>query len=127
MNRYKLLFIGTVAGVMTGGLCFGQDKKAAAPAATPAAYADSKEWPTYGHDSGGMRYSPLTQITPANVSSLKVAWTYHLKPEGYVAPVGGRGGGPPRGGGRGASGAPDGGPAFGDVAGGRGPGGRGGG
>ena len=40
----------------------------------------SKEWPTYGHDSGGMRFSPLTQITPANVSQLKVAWVYHMKP-----------------------------------------------
>ena len=27
-----------------------------------------------------MRYSPLDQITPANVTSLKVAWTYHMKP-----------------------------------------------
>ena len=27
-----------------------------------------------------MRYSPLTQITPANVTSLKVAWNYHMKP-----------------------------------------------
>ena len=60
---------------------------------TPASYAESKEWPTYGHDSGGMRYSPLTQITPANVSNLQVAWTYHLKPADYVPPAGGRGGG----------------------------------
>jgi len=45
----------------------------------------SKEWPTYGHDSGGMRYSPLTEITPANVSKLKVAWVYHLKPAGTAA------------------------------------------
>ena len=29
----------------------------------------SKEWPTYGHDPGGMRFSPLTQITPANVGA----------------------------------------------------------
>jgi len=42
--------------------------------------APSTEWPTYGHDSGGMRFSPLTQITPANVAGLKVAWTYHMKP-----------------------------------------------
>jgi quinoprotein glucose dehydrogenase len=28
-----------------------------------------------------MRFSPVTQITPANVSQLKVAWTYHMKPE----------------------------------------------
>src|SRR5438093_12454802 len=35
------------------------------------------QWPFYGHDAGGMRHSPLTQITRANVSSLRVAWTYH--------------------------------------------------
>jgi quinoprotein glucose dehydrogenase len=37
------------------------------------------EWPTYGHDSGGMRHSPLKQITPANVATLAPAWTYHLR------------------------------------------------
>ena len=40
-----------------------------------------------------MRYSPLNQITPANVANLKTAWVYHLKPEGYAAPAEGRGGG----------------------------------
>ncbi|HEY1992307.1 MAG TPA: pyrroloquinoline quinone-dependent dehydrogenase [Gammaproteobacteria bacterium] len=33
-------------------------------------------WPAYGGDAGGTRYSPLTQITPANVAGLQVAWTY---------------------------------------------------
>jgi quinoprotein glucose dehydrogenase len=42
----------------------------------------SKEWPTYGHDAGAMRFSPLTQITPANVGQLRVAWTYHMRPAG---------------------------------------------
>ena len=51
----------------------------------------SKEWPTYGHDPGGMRFSPLKELTPANVNRLKVAWVYHMKPAGYVAPPGGRG------------------------------------
>ncbi|GAC1683764.1 MAG: glucose/quinate/shikimate family membrane-bound PQQ-dependent dehydrogenase [Candidatus Acidiferrum sp.] len=37
----------------------------------------SDDWPSYGHDAGGMRYSPLTQITRNNVSQLKVAWTFH--------------------------------------------------
>jgi quinoprotein glucose dehydrogenase len=37
-------------------------------------------WPMPGRDPGGTRYSPLTQITQANVSQLKVAWVYHLKP-----------------------------------------------
>ena len=44
--------------------------------------AASTEWPTYGHDPGGMRFSPATQITPKNVSELKVAWVYHMRPEG---------------------------------------------
>ena len=34
------------------------------------------DWPDYGGNPARTRYSPLTQITPANVSSLKVAWTY---------------------------------------------------
>ena len=35
------------------------------------------EWPAYGRDPGGARFSPLTQITRANVTRLQVAWTYH--------------------------------------------------
>jgi membrane-bound PQQ-dependent dehydrogenase (glucose/quinate/shikimate family) len=42
-------------------------------AAGPAA---EQEWRHYGHDSGGMRFSPLSQITRANVGRLAVAWTY---------------------------------------------------
>ena len=32
-------------------------------------------WPIYGHDAGGQRYSPLAQITPENVASLRRVWT----------------------------------------------------
>ena len=35
------------------------------------------EWPAYGRDPGGSRFSPLTQITRENVATLQVAWTYH--------------------------------------------------
>ena len=35
------------------------------------------EWPTYGNDPGSSRYSPLAEITKANVRDLEVAWTYH--------------------------------------------------
>ena len=34
------------------------------------------EWPTYGNDPGGTRYSPLGQIDRGNVHQLRVAWTY---------------------------------------------------
>src|SRR5262245_55306576 len=37
----------------------------------------SGDWPVYGHDPGGMRYSPLRQINRDNASRLAVAWTYH--------------------------------------------------
>lgn len=35
------------------------------------------EWHAYGRTGYGQRYSPLTQITPANAGQLEVAWTYH--------------------------------------------------
>jgi quinoprotein glucose dehydrogenase len=47
--------------------------------------APGDEWPNTGNDRGAQRYSPLTQITPANVNSLKVAWTYHMKPADAMA------------------------------------------
>ncbi len=34
------------------------------------------EWPSYGHDAGARRFSPLKQITPANVGTLTRAWTF---------------------------------------------------
>ena len=52
-------------------------------AAAPAMALE--EWPTYGHDYGDSRYSPLAQITPANVAGLKPAWTYHMRPPGREA------------------------------------------
>ncbi|GAC1653116.1 MAG: glucose/quinate/shikimate family membrane-bound PQQ-dependent dehydrogenase [Gemmatimonadaceae bacterium] len=48
----------------------------------------SREWPVYGHDDAGTRYSPLAQITPANVSHLVVAWTYRTgETQGHTFPV----------------------------------------
>ena len=46
----------------------------------------SGDWPTYGHDPGGMRHSPLTQITPANVAGLKPVWTYRMRPANADTP-----------------------------------------
>ncbi|GJG86946.1 methanol dehydrogenase [Gemmatimonadetes bacterium T265] len=34
------------------------------------------EWTLPGRDYAGTRYSPLAEITPANVKNLKVAWTF---------------------------------------------------
>ena len=49
--------------------------------ATSAVAADPKasgDWTSYGNDPGGLRFSPLSQITPGNVANLKVAWTAHV-------------------------------------------------
>src|SRR5436190_17178938 len=50
------------------------------PLAVSWADPSAKDWPAYGHDASGGRFSPLTQITPDNVSKLAVAWTYHMNP-----------------------------------------------
>lgn len=38
------------------------------------------DWTHYGGDAGARRSSALTQITPANVDKLEVAWTYRVGP-----------------------------------------------
>lgn len=46
-----------------------------APVAVPSG-GPVADWPAYGGDAGGRRYSPLTQIDRSNVGRLEVAWTY---------------------------------------------------
>jgi len=40
------------------------------------------DWPVYGHDPGGMRYSPLAQIDVKTVARLRRAWTFHTGEKG---------------------------------------------
>jgi quinoprotein glucose dehydrogenase len=40
------------------------------------AQSSSGEWPCFGGDPGGQRYSSLSQITPENVAQLGLAWTF---------------------------------------------------
>lgn len=51
--------------------------------AVASARATVQEWPSYGGDPGGMRFSPLKQIHRGNVGRLTRAWTYHT---GDLAP-----------------------------------------
>src|SRR5437773_11472337 len=37
-----------------------------------------QEWRSYGHDPGGMRFSPLKQINRTNVQQLQRAWTFDV-------------------------------------------------
>jgi quinoprotein glucose dehydrogenase len=52
---------------------------AAAVLLWPFSASALEEWPAYGHDYGDTRYSPLKQITPANVTQLKPVWAYHMR------------------------------------------------
>jgi len=46
------------------------------------------EWLTYSRDYAGHRFSPLSEITAANVSQLKVKWVYQLPdPGNEVSPI----------------------------------------
>jgi alcohol dehydrogenase (cytochrome c) len=39
-------------------------------------FKNTSRWLTYSGDYSGQRHSPLTQITPANVGTLEVQWTF---------------------------------------------------
>ena len=46
----------------------------------------TSDWPTFGHDPAGTRYSPLTQINTTNVTAIKRAWTFHMSPDSAADP-----------------------------------------
>ncbi|HSM04109.1 MAG TPA: pyrroloquinoline quinone-dependent dehydrogenase [Longimicrobiales bacterium] len=55
---------------------------------------DAQEWPSYGGDPGGTKFSPLVQINRENVHRLELAWTWETAEEpipGYKTPARGQG------------------------------------
>jgi quinoprotein glucose dehydrogenase len=44
------------------------------------------QWPTYGGDQGGMRYTASQQVTKTNVTQLTPAWTFHTGSVGKNRP-----------------------------------------
>ena len=66
--------------VLACGPAFGQ----------PSSTSGDREWRSYGHDPGGMRFSPLKQISRTNVSQLQRAWTYHTGETDWDSIKGGR-------------------------------------
>lgn len=65
---------GTVPAVAQG-----TPASAAPPSGTPE--IPDGEWHAYGRTGFGQRYSPLTEITPQNVSSLEIAWEFRTGDE----------------------------------------------
>lgn len=79
-------FVVAIASWMTDTHLIGGEvvASAAAPAAAASEAPENvppADWHSYGRDGFGQRYSPLSQITPANVKQLDLAWTYHTGDE----------------------------------------------
>src|SRR5690349_19571203 len=47
-----------------------------------AAVLYAQQWPYYGGDAGGIKYSPLKQINKTNVTQLRAAWIFHTGEKG---------------------------------------------
>jgi len=60
---------------------------AVAAVALAASAFGQNDWPTFGHDPAGTRYSTLKQIDAKNVTKLVRAWTYHMTVEGAPVPA----------------------------------------
>ena len=84
---WRTVFVLFIAAVMLGALMHHFTPSVSDPryqagvgafpdgGVTPTADGNGGEWRDWGSDRGGSRFSPLTQITPANVGKLQVAWT----------------------------------------------------
>jgi len=84
-----LALIGVTAAASNG-------QSTGAPGSSPLRSADGprkpNEWPVYGGDAGGLKYSPLTTIDRSNVGRLAVAWTWKtgeqpITPPGAAIPA----------------------------------------
>jgi quinoprotein glucose dehydrogenase len=63
-----LLCAAAIAATLAATACAGPESSNQKPGTT--------EWPAYGYDAGGSRFSPASQITIDNAHLLQVAWTY---------------------------------------------------
>ena len=72
MRVLLLLVLGLLSGLFG---CSPSQESVSLPIDLGQKYPDA--WPTYSHDAGAARFSPLAQIDRSNVSDLEPAWTFH--------------------------------------------------
>lgn len=68
--------VAVVAAAEDGFLIDGKLPGASTQPTSAEPFAGN-DWPAYGGDKYGRRYSALSDITPANARKLKVAWVFH--------------------------------------------------
>lgn len=71
MRRVLSIMTTALLGTLALAACSSGEHQSGKPAPT----ADAG-WTAYGGDAAGTRYSPLTQISPATVGRLRVAWVF---------------------------------------------------
>jgi quinoprotein glucose dehydrogenase len=72
--RYWYLGLGIIVVAIVGSIAFGYFTAMSRIDFSIGGLAD---WPRYGRDQEGTRYTPLNQINPDNVAYLEIAWEYH--------------------------------------------------
>jgi quinoprotein glucose dehydrogenase len=82
-NTILLVCAAVLIGLQIAAITAQQSVKSPSPAT---------DWPMFSHDLGGTRFSPIKQITPGNVSKLKLAWRMPYRADRNNAATGGLGG-----------------------------------
>ncbi len=74
--------------IVGGAALTWHNREASVPNSPIGRAAPVTDWADYAGNKGGTRFSAASQITPSNVSRLKVAWTYHTGdlPRGGLSP-----------------------------------------
>ena len=81
---HRLIGVG-IALALTA--CGKAPEQTDAPAPAPRASVAPGDWPLINRDLNANRYSPLTEITTANVATLAPSWTYKLGGPSSAVPI----------------------------------------
>jgi quinoprotein glucose dehydrogenase len=87
LRRGTTALVTALVIVFVGSLWLARGPARTDATADPLANMASTDWVGIGNDAGNQRFSQLGQITPENVSGLKVAWTAHLAPSGPITGI----------------------------------------
>src|SRR5262245_60561009 len=74
LYHYRYLVLGLIVAAIFGLIAFGYFTALSRIDLSGGGLAD---WPYYGRDQEGTRYTPLNQINRDNVAYLEIAWEYH--------------------------------------------------
>ena len=75
-SRIRFLLASAAAIAATSALTANAQSDAMSAGVSALASPPVESWPTYHGDYSGKRHSPLEQITPDNVHTLTLAWTF---------------------------------------------------